>query len=194
MSYPRFSLVDAFKLSAFMCYTLNPLDQLHKKWILRNFLKQRLYTVHWTVLVPSPLSIWTTEAPSKMTTLTPSVKSFTGGPNASKPVSRFTTKTMRHIRHPHHTHTKNVTLSYPHKIDWHRLTRVWNSSLMGSETLEIYIYSWLTVWRQSIDRQWYEVCGLKQDRIYMSAYLFVGLWFCLFVYQKGILPFASDLY
>ena len=51
------------------------------------------------------------EAPSKMTTLTPSVKSFTGGTNALKPVSSFTTKNMRHIRHPP---TKNVTLSYPH--------------------------------------------------------------------------------
>ena len=48
---------------------------------------------------------------------------------------------------------KNVSLSYPHKIDWRRLTRVWYGSLMGSETLEIYIYSSLTVWRQSINRQ-----------------------------------------
>ena len=39
------------------------------------------------------------EAPSKMTTLTPSVKFFKRGTNASKPVSSFTTKTMRHIRH-----------------------------------------------------------------------------------------------
>ena len=54
-----------------------------------------------------------------MTTLTLSAKSLTGGPNASKPVSSFTTKTMRHIRHPP---TKNVTLSYPHKIYWRRLT------------------------------------------------------------------------
>ena len=46
---------------------------------------------------------------------------------------------------------------------------------MESETLEIYIYSSLTVWRQSIDRQWYEVYELKHDRIYMSAYLFVCL-------------------
>ena len=61
-----------------------------------------------------------------------------------------TTKTMRHIRHPP---TKNVTLSHRHKIDWRRFTNVWYGSLMGSETLEIYIYSLLTVWRQSIGRQ-----------------------------------------
>ena len=35
----------------------------------------------------------------------------------------------------------NVTLSYPHKIDWHRLTNVWYGLFMGSETLEIYIYT-----------------------------------------------------
>ena len=57
------------------------------------------------------------EAQSKMTTLIPSVKSFTGGTNASKRVSSSTTQTMRHIRHsptPHppknlkyyHTHIK----------------------------------------------------------------------------------------
>ena len=79
-----------------------------------------------------------------MTTLTASAKSFTGGPNASKPVSSFTIKTMRHIRHPH---TKN-----PHEIDLRRLTSVWYGSLMENETLEIYIYGSLTVWRQSIDR------------------------------------------
>ena len=70
----------------------------------------------------------------------------------SKPVSGFTTKTMRHTRHPP---TQNITLSYPHKIDWRRLTYVWYGSLKGSETLEIYIhvYSSLTVWRQSIGGQ-----------------------------------------
>ena len=96
------------------------------------------------------------EAPSKMTTLTPSAKDFTGGPNASKPVSSLTTKTMRLTRYPpphKHTHTRYVTLLYPYKIDYRRLTNVWYGSFKGSETLEIYIYSSLTVWRQSIDRQ-----------------------------------------
>ena len=82
-------------------------------------------------------------------------------------------------------------LSYPHKIDWRRLTNVWYGSFTGSETLEIYIYSSLTVWRQSINRQWYEVCEFKHCRIYMSAYLFVCLSVCL---SKGILPLANDLY
>ena len=85
-----------------------------------------------------------------MTILTRSAQSFTEELNASKPVSSFTTKTMGHIRHPP---TKNLTLSYPHKIDWRRLTNDWYGSFNGSETLEIYIYSTLTVWRQSIDRQ-----------------------------------------
>ena len=65
-----------------------------------------------------------------MTTLTPCVKSFTGGTNASKPVSSFTTKSMRHIRHtttppPPPPQKKNEILSYPHKIEWRRLTNVW---------------------------------------------------------------------
>ena len=84
-----------------------------------------------------------------MTTLTASAKSFTGRTNASKPVSSFTIKTMRHIRHPH---TKKCNVIDPHEIDWRRLTSVWYGSLMENETLEIYIYGSLTVWKQSIDR------------------------------------------
>ena len=82
-----------------------------------------------------------------MTTLTPSAKSLTGGTNASKPVSSFTTKTIRHTRHPTHPPPpkKNVTLSYLHKMDWRKLTNVWYGSFMGSETLEIYLYTSLTV-------------------------------------------------
>ena len=44
-------------------------------------------------------------------------------------------------------------MSYFHKIDRRRLTNVWFGSFKGSETLGIYIYSSLTVWRQSIDIQ-----------------------------------------
>ena len=183
-----FPLWMVFNCPPNMCHTLNPLDQLHKKWILRNVLKHRLYTAHWTVLAPIPLSIWTMEDPSIMTTLTASAKSFTGGPNALKSVSSFTTQTMRHIRQPTPSSpTKNVTLSYPHKIDWRRLTSVWYVSLIVSETLKIYIYSSLTVWRQSIDRQWYEVCELKYG-ICLPTWLSICLRVCLFVYQKGILP------
>ena len=46
-----------------------------------------------------------------MRALSPSAKSFVGGPNASKPVSSFTTKNMRRTKHPP---TKDVTLSYSH--------------------------------------------------------------------------------
>ena len=84
-----------------------------------------------------------------MTTLIPSAKSLHRGTNASKPASSFTTKTMRHIKHPP---LKNVTLSYPHKTYWRRLTNVWYGSFTGSET-QLYIYSSLTVWRQFIDIQ-----------------------------------------
>ena len=34
MSFLHVSFVDAFKMSSYMCRTLNPLDQLHKKWML----------------------------------------------------------------------------------------------------------------------------------------------------------------
>ena len=76
-----------------------------------------------------------------MTTLTASVKSFTEGTNASKPVSSYTTKSMRHIRHfptPASPSKKLEMLSYSHKIDCTRLTNVCYGSFMGSETLETY--------------------------------------------------------
>ena len=71
----------------------------------------------------------------QMTTLTPSVKYFTGGTNAPKPVSSYTTRTMRHIRH---SPKKLEMLSYPHRIDCTRLTIVCYGSFIGSETLETY--------------------------------------------------------
>ena len=123
-----------------------------------------------------------------MTTLIPSAISFTGGPNVSKSVSSFTTKTMRHIRHPP---PKNVTLSYPHKTYWCRLTNVLYGSFMGSDT-NIHIQftdSLETVRRQTM------IWGLwAQARQNIYVCLPVCLWVWLFVYQKGILPLASDLY
>ena len=99
---------------------------------------------------------------------------------------------MRHIRHLPH---KKCNIIIPTR----RLTNVWYGLFKGSETLEIYIYSSLTVWRQSICRQRYDVCEIKHGRIYV--FLLVCLCVCLFVclsvslsvYQKGILPLASDL-
>ena len=79
-----------------------------------------------------------------MATLTPSPKSFTGRPNASKPFSSFTTD-MIHIRHP-----PTKMLLYHIHI---RLSNAWYGLFKGSETLEICIYSSLIVWRQSIDIQ-----------------------------------------
>ena len=144
------------------------------------------------MLAPTPLSIWTTEAPSKKTTLAPSAKSFTGGPNASKPVSSFTTQTMRHIRHPPKT---NVTLSYPHKIDWRRLTNVWYGSFTGSETLEYKYTAHLQFGDSpSTDSDMRYVSSSTAEYICLPTCLSVCLWVCLFVYPKGILPLASDLY
>ena len=40
--FPRFSLVLLLNCPPNMCITLNPLDQLHKMWILRNVLKTHL--------------------------------------------------------------------------------------------------------------------------------------------------------
>ena len=46
VSSPLFFLLMLLNCPPNMCCTLNPLDQLHKKWILRNVLKHRLYTAH----------------------------------------------------------------------------------------------------------------------------------------------------
>ena len=51
------------------------------------------------------------EAPSKMTTLTPSAKSFTGGPNASNASQKLHNQNYDAYQAPNN----NVTLSYPHK-------------------------------------------------------------------------------
>ena len=131
MLFPRFSFVDAFKLSALhVSHTKSTWSSAQKVDITYSS-----NTAHCTVLTPTPLSIWTMEAPPKMTTLTPSVNLFKGETNASKPVSTFTTKTMRHISHsstpppPNKKQNEKGTkklemLSYPHKINLHILTNV----------------------------------------------------------------------
>ena len=178
-----------------MCCTLNPLNQLHKKWISRYVLKHRWYTTHWTVQA-TPLSIWTTEAPSKMTTLTPSAKSFTGEPNASKPVSSFTTKTMRHIRHlpPPPPQKKNVTLSYPHKNTG--VDQLMFGMVRFQEVRQLK-YTDTVHWQfwdsPSTDSDMRSVSSSIAEYICLPPCLFVYLWVCLFAYQKSILPLASDL-
>ena len=81
-----------------MCPTLNP--QLHKKWILPIIIKTSFVNCSLNSANQYTFKYLNNGETSKMTPLTPSVKLFTGGPNASKPVSSFTAKTMRHIRHP----------------------------------------------------------------------------------------------
>ena len=87
------------------------------------------------------LSIWTMEAPSKMTTHF-KCEIFYRRSKCLKANPSFTTKTMRHIRLspiPPPKHQQKQMLSYQHKIDWRRLTYVCYGSFMGSETLETYI-------------------------------------------------------
>ena len=146
-----FPLLMLLKCPPNMCSTLNPLDQLHKKWILRNVLKTSFESCSLNSASPYTLKYLNNGCLNRNDNNDSKCEIFYRRPNSSKHVSNFTTKTMRHIRHP--PCTKNETLSYPHKIDWRRLTNVWYGSFRGSETLEIYIYSSLTVWRQSIDRQ-----------------------------------------
>ena len=94
-----------------MCSTLNPLDQLHKKWILRNVLKTSLvycslnsarsYTLKYLnngSSIPNYIMI------------TPSAKSFTGGQNASKPVSHYQNYEAYQASPPKKKTTKNVTI------------------------------------------------------------------------------------
>ena len=52
LSFPRFSLVLLLNCPPNMCRTLNPLDQLHKMWILRNVLKT--YLVYCSLNSASP--------------------------------------------------------------------------------------------------------------------------------------------
>ena len=106
MSSLRFSHVDAFNLSPNMCHTLNPLDLLHIKSILRIIIKISFAYCSLNSANPYTFKYLNNGGQSKMTTLTPSAKSFTGGPNASKPVSSLITKTMGHIRHPPPPHKK----------------------------------------------------------------------------------------
>ena len=106
-SFPCFSLVDAFKLSALYVHRTTSTQATAQKVDIMYRLKNRSNTAHWTVLTPTTVSIWTMETPSKMTRLTPCVKSFTGGTIASKAVSSLKTKNMRHFRH---TPTKNTQI------------------------------------------------------------------------------------
>ena len=52
LSFPCFSLVLLLNCPPNMCRTLNPLDQLHKMWILRNVLKT--YLVYCSLKSASP--------------------------------------------------------------------------------------------------------------------------------------------
>ena len=136
---------------AYMCRTLNPLDKLHKSgyYILNS-------------ANPYTFKHLNNGGSIQITTLTPSVIFFKGGTNASKPVSSFTTKTMRNTRYsstapppPPPPRKTNEMLSYPHKITWRILTNVCYGSFTGSKILETYIlrqftYSLETVHRQTV--------------------------------------------
>ena len=119
------------------------------------------------MLTYTPLSIWTMQTPSTMTTLTSSVKYFAGGTNASKPDSSYTTKTMRHMHWFFYGKwdTGNILVHFK-TVQW----QYGDSPSTDSDMRSVY------------------------SKIYLSVCLFVCLWVCLSVYYKGILPLASDLY
>ena len=100
MSFPRFSLVDAFNCPPNMCRTLNPLDQLHKKWILRNVLKTSLVYCSLNSASPYTSKYLNSGGSIQNNNTDAKCEIFYRRTNALKPVSSFTTKNMRHIRHP----------------------------------------------------------------------------------------------
>ena len=120
-----------------------------------------------------------------MTTLTPRADSFTGGPNASKPAVVHNPNYEAYQASPQ----KNVNLSYPHKIDWPRLTNVRCGSIMG----ETWVH-WQFGYSPSTDSGIRSVSSSTTEYICLPTCLSAYLWVCLFVYQTGILPVASDLY
>ena len=80
---------------------------------------------------------------------------------------------------------KNVTLSYPHTKDWHRPTHVRYGSFTGKETLQRYIYSSLTVHRQTViwgmwakAQQNIYVCLPVCLSAYVSVYLSIKKIYC----------------
>ena len=99
---------------------------------------------YWTVLIPTPLSIWTMEAPSIITTLTPSVIFFFKEELMPRSQSVALQPKLWGIPgiHPPPPPPKksNEMLSYPHKINWRTLTNVCYGSFTGSKTPETYIF------------------------------------------------------
>ena len=89
MSFPCFSLVATFNLSAlYVLHTKSTRATSQKVDITYRFKTLLIYCSKNSV---SPYTFkHLNKAPSKMTTQTPCVKSFTGGTIASKPVSSFT--------------------------------------------------------------------------------------------------------
>ena len=83
-------------------------------------------------------------------------------------------------------------LSYPHKINWRRLTNVCYGSFTRSETLETYIFK-IVHWQFGVNRQ--TVIWSLRARARQNKYVCLSVCesVCLTVYHKGILPLASDL-
>ena len=108
-------LLMLFNCLPYMCRTLNLLDQLYKKWILRIVLKTSIIYCSLNIANPYNFKHLNNGGSIQNDNIDSKCEFFTGGTNASKPVSSFTTKTMRHISHPppqeknfkcYHTHIK----------------------------------------------------------------------------------------
>ena len=125
-----------------MCHTLNPIYQLHKKWIIRNIVKTSLLYCSLNSASPYSLKylnnggyIQNVNTDSKCEIFYRRTKYL----EANQWLHNQNYEAYQASPHPPPPQKKNVTLSYPHKIDWGRLTNVWYGSFTGSGMLEINI-------------------------------------------------------
>ena len=95
---------------------------------------------------------------------------------------------------PPNNKKKLEMLSYPHKLDWCRLTNVWYCLFTESETLETCIFKtvhWQFGDSPSTDSYTRPVGSSTTKYVILPACLFVCMSVCL---SQDILPLVSDLY
>ena len=132
-----------------LCSTLNPLDQLHKDWILRYRLKTSLVYCSLNSASPYTFKNLNNGGSIQHDNTDSKCEIFYRRTKCLEASQQLHNQNYEAYQAPPPPKINKVTLS----IDWRRLSYVWYGLLMGSETLEIYRYSSLTVCRQSIDRQ-----------------------------------------
>ena len=94
-----FPLLMLLNCPPYMCHTLNPLNQLHKKWILRIVLKISFIYCSLNSAKPYTFKHLNNGGSIQNDKTDSKCEFFKGGTNASTPASSFTAKTMRHFRH-----------------------------------------------------------------------------------------------